>query len=338
MITLNNNLELNKLYFYKNNIDKSITEIIIDLIPQEVAYSYSANFHAQAALGRLSPLYIYKGGSDIELSFSVKLHEDFGNIRSTYKTLDNLVTQLKSLSYPSVNGGALENVVFYLGELGGEGIVNTSVSWEKPFRDGKYIVANISFNIIVLKQYPTTTFKEITEVVELPNGAHQTLTQTIYTTEEQKSLDYIVEEIGGYNTVYNNFIQQGDKAEAKEYFFSVHQQTFDYQAEIINNLYDTILSRDGDTKQVSNIGVLVKSLEEIKWAVNNENVTKKKQKSITKNLTALEAALKKYIKNDYKSNKDILASERDEAIAKISEIFESIEKSIEGMTKYGSNN
>ena len=115
-----------KIYFYKK-VGSNVEEIIIDLIPQEITYIYTPNFQEQSTLGRLSPLYSYINGSDKKIAFSVKLHEDLGSIRQVYETLDGLVSKLKSLSYPSKTGGALEDVSLSSGEIAGKSIVKTSV-------------------------------------------------------------------------------------------------------------------------------------------------------------------------------------------------------------------
>jgi len=147
----------------------SINEIILkNIIPDALSYSYSPNFSSQSMLGRMSPIQMYTGGSAKTYSFSITLHEDY-LYNTKYNRLDDLVDDIKSLSYPVVAGGitSLPTVEFYIGEISGKGIVQTSSSWKKPFRDGRYILVDLSITITVEEIYPLPNFKqEITEAGE----------------------------------------------------------------------------------------------------------------------------------------------------------------------------
>lgn len=328
--------DLNKLYFYKKDAPKDVlAEIAIDIIPQEVSYDYSANFHEQSVLGRMSPLYVYTGGSDKILSFTVTLHEDVGNIKEKYGSLNGLVVLIKGLSYPSKYNGPLNNVHFQLGSISGEGLVNTSVVWKKPFRDGKYIVADINFNITVVKQFPEVRYTTIVQKVELPDGVHQEYSQIKYTTDEVDSLNFVMNNFGGYDSSYNNFIQVEDTKAVKEFYFNQYKESYEYQATVLNNMYDIIEQRGkGVPKELLDMR---RELSLIKWSVTNPAISKTKEE-YEKTFDKLQKALIKYIEEDYKSNKDILQSEKDKAIARIKSIFSELKDAMERMTKYGANN
>lgn len=330
-----------KIYFYKN-VGSKPEEIIIDLIPQEITYTYTPNFQEQSTLGRLSPLYSYINGSDKKIAFSVKLHEDLGSIRESYETLDGLVSKLKSLSYPSKTGGALEDVSFHLGEITGKGIVNTSVSWEKPFRDGRYLVANISFDITVTKEYTPVSSTEITERVELPNGVYQEVPKLLYTTDMRDSLKHFIMDSTGseYNTAFNDLLDPTDSEEAKEYYLAQARQSFNYKAKVLINLYDMIELR-GDGEKISSYldsYINIKQhLDMYRSKVNNESITEKGESLIKNNLNSIRSAFKKYIEDEYENNKDIIPEERDSMITDIEQLFDSLLESLEGARKYGAN-
>jgi hypothetical protein len=330
-----------KIYFYKT-VGNQVEEIIIDIIPQEVTYTYTPNFQEQSTLGRLSPLYSYINGSDKKIAFSVKLHEDLGSIRESYETLDGLVSKLKSLSYPSTTGGALEDVSFHLGEITGKGIVNTSVSWEKPFRDGRYLVANISFDITVTKEYTPVSSTEITERVELPNGVYQEVPKLLYTTDMRDSLKHFIMDSTGskYNTAYNHLLDSTDSKEVREYYLAQAKKSFDYNATILTNLYDMIALRGDEKKINSYINshlTIGEYLYEYSYLVNNMYIKKTNESSAKKDLNSLRSAFKKYIEDEYKNNKDITLEEKDSMITDIDQFFDSLIKSLEGVIKYGAN-
>lgn len=330
-----------KIYFYKN-VGSKPEEIIIDLIPQEITYTYTPNFQEQSTLGRLSPLYSYINGSDKKIAFSVKLHEDLGSIRESYETLDGLVSKLKSLSYPSTTGGALEDVSFHLGEITGKGIVNTSVSWEKPFRDGRYLVANISFDITVTKEYTPVSSTEITERVELPNGVYQEVPKLLYTTDMRDSLKHFIMDSTGseYDTAFNDLLDPTDSEEVREYYLAQAKKSFDYNATILTNLYDMIELRGDKEKINSYINshlTIGQYLDAYSYQVNNTSITKTGESLIKKDLNSLRSAFKKYIEDEYKNNKDIIPEEKESMITDIDQFFDSLIKSLEGVRKYGAN-
>jgi hypothetical protein len=135
--------------------DTKIIEIK-DIIPEEVGYSYSPNFTAEGVLGRMSPIQMYTGGSDIVYTFTLSIHEDMLE-NTDYTRIDEFVDAIKALSYPYLDKDNItraQRAYFQLGELSGTGYIKTGVNWKKPLRNGRYIMVDLSFTITVEKVYP----------------------------------------------------------------------------------------------------------------------------------------------------------------------------------------
>jgi hypothetical protein len=159
------------IYFLYEIKNKMLEIKIDDIIPDTLSYSYSPNYSGQNTLGRMSPIQIYSGGSARVYSFSLLVHEDMIETSTNFGNITDFVDAIKTLSYPFVNslGETVKpSVEFYIGKISGKGIVTTDISWKKPFRNGRYIVAEISFSITVEKINPvpnlrTETTKEYVE-------------------------------------------------------------------------------------------------------------------------------------------------------------------------------
>jgi len=153
------------LYLYNIN---TAEWVIIPVIPDSLSASYSANFQSVTTHGLIRPVRYYTGGSEKSVSFTIKVHEDlqyeYSNTKSdeyanTKSNLYALIDVIKRLSEPNtdhVNQVLLPpKVYFQLGnQFAGTGHIDTSVSFSVPFRNGRYIMADISF---------TFTFHEIFE-------------------------------------------------------------------------------------------------------------------------------------------------------------------------------
>jgi hypothetical protein len=159
-----NRKDNDRVYFIYNPKSKDKIEISFPFIPDEMSYSYSANFQSQNVLGRISPVFLYTNGSAIVYAFSVNFHEDllpqtsviYGDIEkelskdknTTNMNIVDFVEKIKMLSYPiknNFNEISFTQVYFQLGEIAGYGFVKTSIQWQKPYRNGHYTNCSISF-------------------------------------------------------------------------------------------------------------------------------------------------------------------------------------------------
>lgn len=174
-----------------------VKEIVISLIPQSVSYSYTPNFQATSVLGRYTPIYSYKSGSDEVLSFTLDVHEDLIDT-TKYKSLEEFVDIIKSLSYPRRDTqGALifPRVYMQLGDIAGFGFVKTNITWKLPIREGKYVNASIDFNFTLEDRYTNPTLKKSDRKFTIEGlGSGEDL---IYS---DKIIDYRFEE--HYNYIY----------------------------------------------------------------------------------------------------------------------------------------
>lgn len=123
--------------------------------PEEISDSNSNQFDPQEIRGRSSPIQGYNNSGPRAINFSVVLHDDLcrQGILST-------VNHLRSLTYPSY-GGVLTppKCLVRIGDMiHCNAIVNDiGVTWQKPYRSGVYVTAEVSINL--------------TEVVDTPYSA-----------------------------------------------------------------------------------------------------------------------------------------------------------------------
>lgn len=325
---------LNYLYFYREsaNIDSN-TQIELKAIPQNVTYKYTSNFAAQAALSRTSPLFIYENGSDKVYSFTLTLHEDTQNIISTYGSLNNLIELIKSLSYPDEQ---FNDTYFQLGEITGTGIVNTSIVWKKPFRDGRYIMADVTFNIILTKEFKPLTYSYIEVEVERGTGIVQKVPQ-ITSTDLDKYRESLLTS-GKYDVSIGDFISNEDTKEAKEYYFKMASAEFDYQKQVIIDIFGTfeILGSTAPSALLERQNKTIAQIEELK-SYSTIKGNKRKKKKLKKYIEQTIKEMKKYIEKQYKENPNMLQSERDAALKKLDDIYKYIVSSFEEMGKYGTS-
>jgi hypothetical protein len=191
------------IYFLYEIKNKMLEIKIDDIIPDTLSYSYSPNYSGQNTLGRMSPIQIYSGGSARVYSFSLLVHEDMIGTSTNFDNITDFVDAIKTLSYPFVNslGETVKpSVEFYIGKISGKGIVTTDISWRKPFRNGRYIVAEISFSITVEKLNPVPNLR--TETTREYIDGNLVYNDKIIVSEDATSLlnNSIFEEFEYYDT------------------------------------------------------------------------------------------------------------------------------------------
>lgn len=186
----------NNLFLY--NIRKQ-EYLDLKLIPESTSTSYIASLVKAAPIGVLHPINFYVGGGAKSVSFNFTLHEDVNGIKdstgeySIYKTLE----VLKSMSEPSkLNNSVVgPSIYFQLGnQFAGKGHIDTKFSMKTPYRNGRYLLADISL---------TFTFHE-----EFKQDNIQTLNDSFNT--DTLNIGYNPEELFGDH--YDNWItkKQGD--------------------------------------------------------------------------------------------------------------------------------
>ena len=170
------------LYLYNVNTEEWVS---IPVIPDSLSASYSANFQSVTTHGLIRPVRYYTGGSEKSVSFTIKVHEDlqyeYSNTKSdeyanTKSNLYALVDVIKRLSEPNTDHDSQvllpPKVYFQLGnQFAGTGHIDTSISFSVPFRNGRYIMADISFTFTFHEIFESSKLTvEITEPGELTVG------------------------------------------------------------------------------------------------------------------------------------------------------------------------
>lgn len=339
-------LSKEKLYLIYEPISDNRIELSIPFIPDTVSYSYNAEFMSQNMLGRRSPVFLYTKGSAKVYSFSIILNEDLlgsviitkQNSRQKPKDIVDFVNYIKMLSYPianTLNGLSFPKIYFQLGSLAGEGIVNTSIDWRKPFRDGRYITVSISFTFTVEKEIK---MPELTTITQLIDG-----TDSIFN-DEVSRIDITDDELTemsrnlldkGYTVNVNNFLALSNGTDVlKDLKKTAAIENFDYQAQRLATIYDAFAATPGKEK--------IMDLEFMK-VFNTENFDYKslytKDNKDHKQIKNAKAAFKKYLDYYYKNiNTDMTKNEYDAIINEVYLILENLQKFAEEIHGYGASN
>lgn len=316
-----------KLYFYRlDSKGNKAIEINLDIIPQNIKYSYSSSFASQA-LGKPSPAFLYTGGSDATYSFSIDIHEDM--LPSGYNNIVEFVDKIKQLSYPAVKSQtaegkylleeSLRTVYFQIGSIAGKGSVNTSVTWQKPFRKGNYVMATIGFTIVVEHRFlgveqkyrerlvaGTEVYQDVLSVEYLNQLALQTLGEGYF-------FDYNMDAVR--SEIYEGLVK-----------------TYNYNLEKLINLKKAF-------KIVDPSGLIVDALSDIPEDPSKRQVT-------TSTVATYSEAFKKltrdkveeYMNHYYKNiNKDMLPEERDLIVKTIMILVNNLNEAAEAIYKYGAS-
>jgi hypothetical protein len=313
-----------KLYFYRlDSKGNKAVEINLDIIPQNIKYSYSSSFASQA-LGKPSPAFLYTGGSDATYSFSIDIHEDM--LPSEYNNIVEFVDKIKQLSYPAEREAksqtyeeSLRTVYFQIGSIAGKGSVNTSVTWQKPFRKGNYVMATIAFTIVLEHRFEgvqdqtrerlvagTEVYQDVLSVEYLNQLASQTL-------GEEYIFDYNMDAVR--SEIYEGLVK-----------------TYNYNLEKLINLKKAF-------EIVDESGLIVDALSVIpedpsKRQVTNSTITTYSE--AFKKLTR--GKVEEYMDYYYKNiNKDMLPEERDLIVETIMTLVNNLNEAAEAMYKYGSS-
>lgn len=241
---------LERLYFIYNYGAENINEqVVIDiprLIPDSVQYNYQPNFQSQSTLGRRSPIFLYTGGSKMSYGFSLKLHEDIldsvliteNGTTTKPDSIVALVDKLKMLAYPMTqNDGTISypKIYFEIGELSGYGIVEVSAQWEKPYRNLRYIQANISFSVTVEKEIEPPAVISREESLDFAGLVYDYKINLNLTQEEAERL---VQNFGpAYNGTVEDLIRAGDVTQfTKTIKEEIAIESYNYQIERLKNL------------------------------------------------------------------------------------------------------
>lgn len=131
-----------------------LTGKIIDLpfVPDgPITEGLQISFDSQEIRGRSALIYGYSGTGPRTISFAVRLHDDY-----CYGGIKNKVSAIKALGYPLYRTHVLAPSCYVkIGNfLKFRGILNSiDVSWDRPIRDGYYLIADVSLSFNTIEDY-----------------------------------------------------------------------------------------------------------------------------------------------------------------------------------------
>lgn len=154
------------------------TRIELDLLPESIDDSYTANYNSTPILGRSTPIIGYSEGGPRSISFSVKLHDDV--ISEAGMDIVDKVNILKALSYPSYENDRVISPKCYVrigSMISMTGVCNNvGVSWEPPYSPTKkgrvsYLQAEVSLSFDEVQPIPQSASQiENDEVANRPRN------------------------------------------------------------------------------------------------------------------------------------------------------------------------
>ncbi len=134
------------------------------LFPNDLSENQTANFEGVSIKGRSSEFAIYSGGTSRTVNLSFELHEDYlGGYLGIYD-IRQMVSLLKATAFPIYeSSGAIIPPRIYL-RVADTIIINKgyssgcNVTWKKPIRDGRYIMADVTMDITEISKRGLDTY------------------------------------------------------------------------------------------------------------------------------------------------------------------------------------
>lgn len=156
------------LYLYDIVRSKYIS---LPVIPDSVSASYTASLKQLSSFGILHPINYYVGGSAKTISFAVDVHEDLvmdytGRENTERNNLYHMLDILKAMSESREVNGRLEppHVYMQLGnQFAGKGHIETSISLATPYRDNRYVLANINITFTFHDSFKNSELEIVSE-------------------------------------------------------------------------------------------------------------------------------------------------------------------------------
>lgn len=329
------------ILFTKASSDDSIPELSIKIpvVPQSLSYSYSPNIVSQNVLGRMSPIHVYAGGSGEKYSFTVTLHEDLIKKSTIDKSIMEFVDDIKSLSYPNISKLGLvqdyPRVLFQLGDISAWVLVETNVTWNKPFRDGKYILAEIAFNLTVVETLPLVETYTIQDKVGTTiKGEYKYLTESVFLyTKEQEAFDLSIGYATKYGVNLENFISSNSSYEKLYITDTTNWDAGILRMKTLFGAYQNQMSAlDKLPKEFTNILNLSKELP----SMSSLKTSKVTLVELEETLYKAKDNYKKYLDIYYKDiNLEITRAEINQMYESFSYLIDSMLISAEGVVGYG---
>lgn len=325
--------DLNKLYFIydADNEDQQI-EISLELLPENISYSYSPNYEAQNLLGRVSPVYMYRNGSAKIYSFSIKIHQDLIN-----EDFVTFIDKIKILSYPKKNIDStirLPKVYFQLGELAGFCIVKTSLNWEKPYSitTGHYAMVTISFELTMEREInlPEVRVEQVENTSEIIYDflVDSDLTgndaENIIETLNERGYDFAVSD---FVTIDGNLILQAKENIAKE--------NYNYQVQRLSKIMDTF-GRTNASEKLKDLDIL-RELRRTSADTLDYTILTTKGDEEAKIIKDAKEQFEKFLDEYYEQNKKLTRQEYNLIYDEVYTVLENLQLLAEEIKGYGAS-
>ena len=122
------------------------------VIPDSLTESHGADFATMDIMSRSGQLFSYSGGTSRTIDITISTHEDYIAAFTGGKAdIRDYVAKFKALTYPEYSGTVVRppELLLRVGNcIKFHGICESaSVTWQKPFRNDHYIVADLNLSL-----------------------------------------------------------------------------------------------------------------------------------------------------------------------------------------------
>lgn len=207
-----------RLYLFNVN---TLEEVKLDLVPDQMAESYSSRVVSVSPFGVITPINFYIGGTSKQLSFGFSIHEDLQNIDGSVYTLTET---LENMAKPVYRNGRLYDPIVYF-QLGdqfiGKGHIETSFTYNKPYRNGRFVSVDVSMSFTFHEEFETDpvvlndTYSAEVSPFSLQNIITEDFTFVDDFIKFQTDPDYFITQIFGnqkFKTYFNTVLTTIDEA------------------------------------------------------------------------------------------------------------------------------
>jgi hypothetical protein len=225
----------------------------------------------------------------------------------------------------------LAKVYFQLGEISGYGIVNTSTKWNKPFRNGRYVMATISFDITIEEKVEQVEVKTIPTKVNDVELIYEYKIASGFTQEEFNDVRALLAS-GGYSTEISDFTTVGPSDALVKRNEEYARQEFDYQRQRLANIYGIFATADG-TQKVKDIAIFKsRDLRNVYKLYTEDNSEAESIKEAKENFL-------KYMEYYYENvDRTMTPEEREFIENEVISILDSLQVLAEEIVGYGASN
>lgn len=145
-------VNLHKIILSNMTFDPPQSITFYGILPDTIMEQHGASFNSMDIQSRSGPLYSYSGGSARTITIEFEVHEDYlAEFNGGYADIREYAANFKALTYPEYVKTKVEppSVLLRVGTfIRLKGVCeSSSVTWRKPIRNGRYIVADFSITL-----------------------------------------------------------------------------------------------------------------------------------------------------------------------------------------------